>query len=77
VLSLAWEGIFKAALGALDGVRGLAGIREAADWCVTRQDFASALEELNRRSFGDMFERMRRSLPPIGALRAPSHELAL
>jgi hypothetical protein len=77
MLSLAWEAIFKAALEAIDGVRGISSIREAAAWCVEQPDFVDALATFGHLSFDEAVMKERHSLPSVAEYQDPQHELAL
>lgn len=77
MLSLAWEAIFKAALEAIDGIRGIPSIRAAASRCVDHPHFAEALGTLGYATFDGAVESEASSLPPLTELCHPRHELAL
>jgi hypothetical protein len=77
MLSLAWESIFKASLEAVDGVLGLPGIREAANWCVGQPVFTAALAEFGHSNFREAVAEERNLLPSLAAWQEPMHELML
>jgi hypothetical protein len=77
MLSLAWEAIFKVALEAVDGQRGISNIRQAAAWCVQQPEFVEALAIFGHPSFDEAVTKERRTLPPLAAYQDPQHELAL
>ena len=77
MLSLAWEAIFKTALDAVDGVRGLHSIRQAATWCLDHPIFDEALTTFGHEGFDPAVLAETASLPPLTAWDDPNHELAL
>ena len=77
MLSLAWEAIFKAGLEAIDGVRGIFGIREAAAWCVEQSAFMDAMDTFGCPSFDDAVAHEEISLPTVAEFQDCRHELAL
>jgi hypothetical protein len=77
MLNLAWEGIFSAGLDVVSGQRGIAGIREAATWCVAQPAFKTGVAALNHASFGEAVEADKAEMPALGDFSNPDHELRI
>lgn len=77
MLNLAWEAVFSATLDAVGRQRGIAGIREAATWCVAQPAFLKAVAELGPPGFAGAVAADGVGMPALADFRHPDHELVL
>jgi hypothetical protein len=72
MLSVAWLGLFKAALDCLDGLpKPIFSVAQAADWLLDQDEFAYRPDA----NFDDLIEAERRGLPALHASGAERHEV--